>query len=92
MLDRRADAAGRLSEPAIFWHLDSYPTRAEVEAGKGPRGSSTRARSLGGFRHQIGRPRDCAGSEMLLRGSRHPVRSKGDAWLTCLEMPSPTRS
>ena len=30
---------GRLSEPAIFWHLDSYPTRAEAEAGKGPRGT-----------------------------------------------------
>jgi len=30
---------GRLSEPAVFWHLDSYPTRAEAEAAKGPRGT-----------------------------------------------------
>jgi hypothetical protein len=34
---------GRLSEPTIFWHLDSYPTRAEAEAGKGPRGTAIEA-------------------------------------------------
>ena len=31
-------AAGRLAEATIFWHLDTYPTRAAAESAKGPRG------------------------------------------------------
>ena len=35
-----SDAAlGQLPRAPIFWHLDSYPTRAEAEAAKGPRGT-----------------------------------------------------
>ncbi len=30
---------GKLPEQPIFWHLDTYPTRAEAEAAKGPRGA-----------------------------------------------------
>lgn len=30
---------GQLSQPAVFWHLDTYPTRTEAEAAKGPRGT-----------------------------------------------------
>jgi len=30
---------GRLPSGAIYWHLDTYPTRVEAEAAKGPRGS-----------------------------------------------------
>ena len=30
---------GRLAQPAVFWHLDAYPTRREAEAAKGPRGT-----------------------------------------------------
>jgi quercetin dioxygenase-like cupin family protein len=30
---------GQLPRAPIFWHLDSYPTRAEAEAAKGPRGT-----------------------------------------------------
>ena len=30
---------GRLPQRPIFWHLDTYPTRAEAEAAKGPRGA-----------------------------------------------------
>src|SRR5258705_10715130 len=29
---------GKLPEQPIFWHLYTYPTRAEREPGKGPRG------------------------------------------------------
>jgi quercetin dioxygenase-like cupin family protein len=32
-------ALGRLPQGPIFWHLDTYPTRAEAEAAKGPRGT-----------------------------------------------------
>lgn len=32
-------ALGQLPPPPIFWHLDTYPTRAEAEAAKGPRGT-----------------------------------------------------
>jgi quercetin dioxygenase-like cupin family protein len=30
---------GSLTELAVFWHLDVYPTRAAAEAAKGPRGT-----------------------------------------------------
>jgi quercetin dioxygenase-like cupin family protein len=30
---------GRLPQGPIFWHLDTYPTRAAAEAAKGPRGT-----------------------------------------------------
>ena len=30
---------GQLSQPAVFWHLDAYPTRTAAEAAKGPRGT-----------------------------------------------------
>ena len=30
---------GQLSQPAVFWHLDTYPTRTAAEAAKGPRGT-----------------------------------------------------
>jgi quercetin dioxygenase-like cupin family protein len=30
---------GQLTRSNIFWHLDTYPTRAEAEAAKGPRGT-----------------------------------------------------
>jgi quercetin dioxygenase-like cupin family protein len=32
-------ALGELPQQPIFWHLDTYPTRAEAEAAKGPRGT-----------------------------------------------------
>jgi len=32
------DPIGRLTSPQVFWHLDAYPTRAQAEADKGPRG------------------------------------------------------
>lgn len=34
---------GQLSQPAGFWHLDTYPTRTEAEAAKGPRGTVVEA-------------------------------------------------
>ena len=34
---------GQLSQPAVFWHLDTYPTRTEAEAAKGPRGTVVEA-------------------------------------------------
>jgi hypothetical protein len=34
---------GPLAQPAVFWHLDSYPTRAAAEAAKGPRGTVVEA-------------------------------------------------
>lgn len=30
---------GQLPQEPIFWHLDTYPTRANAEAAKGPRGT-----------------------------------------------------
>lgn len=33
------DGLGQLPRAPIFWHLDSYPTRAEAEAAKGARGT-----------------------------------------------------
>ena len=30
---------GSLPRPPVFWHLDSYPTREQAEAAKGPRGT-----------------------------------------------------
>jgi quercetin dioxygenase-like cupin family protein len=33
------EALGQLPQPPIFWHLDTYPTRAAAEAAKGPRGT-----------------------------------------------------
>jgi hypothetical protein len=38
---------GRLGSGPIFWHLDSFPSLAEAEAARGPRG--TVVRSLGKF-------------------------------------------
>ena len=32
------DAIGRLTSPQVFWDLDAYPTRAQAEADRGPRG------------------------------------------------------
>ena len=32
-------ALGRLPQQPIYWHLDTYPARAEAEAAKGPRGA-----------------------------------------------------
>jgi len=32
------DSVGQLSSPRVFWHLDSYPTRAAALADKGPHG------------------------------------------------------
>jgi quercetin dioxygenase-like cupin family protein len=32
-------ALGQLPQHPIYWHLDTYPTRAEAEAAKGPRGT-----------------------------------------------------
>jgi hypothetical protein len=34
---------GQLSQSAVFWHLDAYPTRAAAEAVKGPRGTVVEA-------------------------------------------------
>ena len=34
---------GQLSQSAVFWHLDNYPTRAAAEAAKGPRGTVVEA-------------------------------------------------
>jgi quercetin dioxygenase-like cupin family protein len=33
------DAMGQLPRAPLFWHLDAYPTRADAEAIKGPRGT-----------------------------------------------------
>ena len=33
------EPVGQLSQPAVYWHLDTYPTRAAAEAAKGPRGA-----------------------------------------------------
>lgn len=30
---------GQLPQQPIFWHLDTYPTRADAQAAKGPRGT-----------------------------------------------------
>src|ERR1700687_4727154 len=30
---------GQLTKSQAFWHLDAFPTRAEAEAAKGPRGT-----------------------------------------------------
>src|SRR5437588_11811063 len=30
---------GKLSQRQMFWHLDTYATRAEAEAARGPRGT-----------------------------------------------------
>lgn len=32
-------ALGQLPQRPVFWHLDTYPTRAAAEAAKGPRGA-----------------------------------------------------
>ncbi len=32
-------ALGQLPQPPIFWHLDTYPTRVDAEAARGPRGT-----------------------------------------------------
>jgi len=33
------EPVGKLMKPSVFWHLDSYPTRAAAESDKGPRGT-----------------------------------------------------
>ena len=30
---------GQITQPQVFWHLDTYPTQAAAEAAKGPRGT-----------------------------------------------------
>src|SRR5436853_4963462 len=30
---------GQIAEPQVFWHLDTFPTRAAADAAKGPRGT-----------------------------------------------------
>jgi quercetin dioxygenase-like cupin family protein len=32
------DSVGQLTESQVFWHLDTYPTRAAAQADKGPHG------------------------------------------------------
>ena len=34
-----AGSMGQIAEPQVFWHLDTYPTRADADAAKGPRGT-----------------------------------------------------
>src|SRR5258708_38142010 len=36
-------ALGQLPRGPIFWHLDTYPTRAAAEAATGPRGTAVEA-------------------------------------------------
>ncbi len=38
-----SEPLGQLSRSAVFWHLDTYPTRAAAEAAKGPRGTVVEA-------------------------------------------------
>jgi hypothetical protein len=38
-----AEPLGRLTSSEVFWHLDTYPTRAAAEAAKGPRGTVVEA-------------------------------------------------
>jgi hypothetical protein len=38
-----SEPLGSLTQPAVFWHLDSYPTRAAAEAAKEPRGTIVEA-------------------------------------------------
>ena len=38
-----SELLGQLSRSAVFWHLDTYPTRAAAEAAKGPRGTVVEA-------------------------------------------------
>jgi quercetin dioxygenase-like cupin family protein len=41
------EALGRLAQSEVFWHIDSYPTRAAAEGAKGARGTVVEA--LGGI-------------------------------------------
>jgi len=34
-----SEPLGVLSQPGVYWHLDTYPTRTAAEAAKGPRGT-----------------------------------------------------
>jgi hypothetical protein len=34
-----SEPLGTLSQSSVYWHLDTYPTRAAAEAAKGPRGT-----------------------------------------------------
>jgi quercetin dioxygenase-like cupin family protein len=36
-------AVGQFTQPQVFWHLDTYPTRPAAEAAKGPRGTVVEA-------------------------------------------------
>src|SRR5574342_821943 len=38
-----AEPLGQLPRSEVFWHLDTYPTRAAAEAAKGPRGTVVEA-------------------------------------------------
>jgi hypothetical protein len=38
-----SEPLGRLSQSAVFWHLDRYPNRVEAESAKGPRGTVVEA-------------------------------------------------
>ena len=38
-----AEPIGQLTRSEVFWHLDSYPSRAAAEAAKGPRGTVVEA-------------------------------------------------
>jgi len=38
-----AEPLGRLSQAAVFWHLDRYPSRTEAEQARGPRGTVVEA-------------------------------------------------
>ena len=43
---------GQLPKEPIFWHLDSYATRAEAEAAKGPRGTVVECNTWRRFSHR----------------------------------------
>lgn len=38
-----SEPLGVVSEPAVYWHLDTYETRAAAEAARGPRGTVVEA-------------------------------------------------
>ena len=42
-----SEPLGAVSKPAVYWHLDTYATRAEAEAAKGPRGTVIEAHHPG---------------------------------------------
>lgn len=44
-----SEPLGRLSQSAVFWHLDRYPNRIEAESAKGPRSTVVEALGKSGF-------------------------------------------